>query len=73
MHTLCTSHAARELWTWLLDPSKSFPVGLHYYAGVVEDAEELIEKHKVATQCFFGSQLAPVESMKILAPVKTGA
>ena len=31
-----------------------FPVGLHYYAGVVENAEELMERHKVATQCSFG-------------------
>ena len=28
-------------------------VGLHYYAGIVENAEDLIERHKVATQCSF--------------------
>ena len=32
------------------------PVGLHYYAGVVENAEDLIERHKVATQCSFGTR-----------------
>ena len=33
-----------------------FPVGLHYYAGVVESAEELMERNKVATQCSFGKK-----------------
>ena len=32
------------------------PVGLHYYSGVVDDAEELLERHKVATQSSFGTR-----------------
>ena len=36
----------KPLWA-----SELHPVGLHYYAGVVESAEDLLEKHKVATQC----------------------
>ena len=32
------------------------PVGLHYYAGVVNNAEELLESHKVATQSSFGTR-----------------
>ena len=28
--------------------SNLHPVGLHYYAGIVDNAEELMEKHKVA-------------------------
>ena len=30
-----------------------FPIGMHYYTGVVENAEERL-RHKVATQCTFG-------------------
>ena len=26
------------------------PVGLHYYSGVVDNVEELLESHKIATQ-----------------------
>ena len=26
-------------------------VGIHYFAGVVDDAEEVLEKHKLSTQC----------------------
>ena len=32
------------------------PVGLHYYSGVVDDAEELLERHKVATRSSFGTR-----------------
>ncbi len=41
----------KPLWA-----SDLHPVGLHYYAGVVESAEELLEKHKVATQSSFGTR-----------------
>ena len=41
----------KPLWA-----SELHPVGLHYYAGVVESAENLLEKHKVATQCSFGTR-----------------
>lgn len=33
-----------------------FPVGIHYYAGVVENAEQVMERHKVATQSSFGTR-----------------
>ena len=32
------------------------PVGLHYYGGVVECGEEILEKHKIATQSCFGTR-----------------
>ena len=32
------------------------PVGLHYYAGVVDNAEELLESHKVSMQSSFGTR-----------------
>ena len=36
------------------------PVRLHYYnAGVVENAEDLIERHKVATQCSLEREAPP--------------
>ena len=31
------------------------PVGLNYYAGIVENAEDLLEYHKVVTQSSFGT------------------
>ena len=31
-----------------------FPIGMHYYTGVVENAEKLTERCKFATQCTFG-------------------
>ena len=34
----------------------SWTVGLHYFAGVVENVEDLIERHKVAIQCSFGTR-----------------
>lgn len=30
--------------------------GLNYYSGIVENAEELLESHKVATQSSFGTR-----------------
>ena len=36
--------------------SNLHPVGLHYYAGIVDNAEELMEEHKVATQSSFGTR-----------------
>ena len=44
------------------------PIGLHYYAGVVENVEELMERHKVATQCSFGTR----SSTKKTHPCTTG-
>ena len=32
------------------------PVGLHYYGGIVEDADQVLERHKIATQACFGTQ-----------------
>ena len=32
------------------------PVGLNYYTGIVENAEDLLECHKVATQSSFGTR-----------------
>ena len=32
------------------------PVGLHYYSGVVDNVEELLESHKIATQSSFGTR-----------------
>ena len=45
------SGQSKPLWA-----SHLHPVGLHYYAGIVDSAEELIEKHKVATQSSFGTR-----------------
>ena len=36
--------------------SNLHPVGLHYYAGIVDNAEELMEEHKVETQSSFGTR-----------------
>ena len=43
---LFTAEQSKPLWA-----DHVFPVGLHYYA---ENARELMERHKVATQCSFG-------------------
>ena len=32
------------------------PVGLHYYGGIVDDGEAILEKHKIATQSCFGTR-----------------
>lgn len=32
------------------------PIGLHYYGGIVEDADQVLEKHKIATQACFGTR-----------------
>ena len=39
--------------SWARDLSS---VGINYYGGVVDNAEEIIEKHKVSTQCSFGTR-----------------
>ena len=36
--------------------SNLHPVGLHYYAGLVDNAQELLEEHKMATQSSFGTR-----------------
>ena len=41
------------------------PVGLHYYSGVFDDVEELLESHKIATQSSFGTR----SSLKNMCPV----
>ena len=46
-----TSQQSKPVWATNLHP-----VGLHYYAGVVDNAEELLESHKVATQSSFGTR-----------------
>ena len=38
------------------------PVGLNYYAGIVENAEDLLESHKVATQSSFGTRSSTKKS-----------
>lgn len=38
------------------------PVGLHYYGGVVNDGEEILEKHKIATQSCFGTRTSTKKS-----------
>ena len=32
------------------------PVGLNYYVGIIENAEDLLEHHKVVTQSSFGTR-----------------
>ena len=47
----CSSHG----WTIKVNHGLTiFLIGLHYYAGVVKNVEELTERHKVAIQCSFG-------------------
>ena len=48
-----TSQQSKAIWAINLHP-----VGLHYYAGVVDNAEELLESHKVATQSSFGTRIS---------------
>ena len=38
---------------WARDLS---PVGLNYFGGVVDNAEVILEKHKLSTQCSFGTR-----------------
>ena len=38
------------------------PVGLHYYGGVVDDDEQILEKHKIATQSCFGTRTSSKKS-----------
>ena len=38
------------------------PVGLHYYAGVVDDGEKALEVHKIATQSCFGTRTSAKKS-----------
>ena len=45
------SQESKPVWATNLHP-----VGLHYYAGVVDDAEKLLESHKLATQSSFGTR-----------------
>ena len=37
-------------------------VGLYYYAGIVDDGEEILEAHKIATQSCFGTQTSAKKS-----------
>ena len=32
------------------------PVGLYYHFGVVDDVEDVLEKHKIATKSSFGTR-----------------
>ena len=55
------------------------PVGLHYYAGVVDDGEKALEMHKIAIQSCFGtwtsakksSDSHPTAEKENLEPSKT--
>ena len=38
---------------WARDLS---PIGLNYFGGVVDNAEEILENHKLSTQCSFGTR-----------------
>ena len=38
------------------------PVGLHYYAGIVDDGEKALEMHKIATQSCFGTRTSAKKS-----------
>ena len=40
------ANLSKPLWA-----SDLLSVGIHYFAGVVDDAEEVLEKHKLSTQC----------------------
>ena len=50
-------------------PKPTNAIGLRYYASVVENAEELMERHKVAAQCSFGAR----SSTKKAHPCTTGS
>ena len=39
-----------------------FPIGMHYYTGVVENAEELTERCKLATQCTLGVRTSTMKA-----------
>ena len=45
------ANLSKPLWA-----SDLLSVGKHYFAGVVDDAEEVLEKHKLSTQCTFGTR-----------------
>ena len=45
-HAGIIANLSKPLWA-----SDLLSVGIHYFAGVVDDAEEVLEKHKLSTQC----------------------
>ena len=47
---------------WAID---LHPVALHYYAGVVDNVDDLLEKHKVATQTSFGTRSSTKKQVAI--------
>ena len=76
--TICQkamSGQPKPLWE-----SDLHPVGQHYYAGIADNAEELMDEHKVATQGSFGPRtftkqehdfnIAPVLAKKTTIPMK---
>ena len=52
--------------TWASNLSK---VGLHYYAGIAENAEEVLEKHKLATHSTFGTRSSVCSQMQKSDPI----
>ena len=52
--------------TWASNLSK---VGLHYYAGIVENAEKVLEKHKLATHSTFGTRSSVHSQMQNGDPI----
>ena len=50
LKSTCSAVSQQLKLVW---PTNLHPVGLHYYAGMVDSNEELLECHKVATQSSF--------------------
>ena len=57
------SQQSKPVWATNLDP-----VGLHYYASVVDNAEDLLQSHKVATQSSFGTRISTKKATSHLPP-----
>ena len=53
--------------TWASDLST---VGIHYYAGIVENAEEVLEKHKLPTHSTFGTRSSVHSQMQKSDPIE---
>ena len=58
------SGQSKPLWA-----SNLCSVGLHYYAGIVDNAEELMEEHNMATQSSFGTRTSTKKQVFNKAPV----
>ena len=44
------------------------PFGLNYYTSIVDNAEELVENHKLATRSCFGTRSSSVKKLFVSEP-----